>query len=528
MANIFQFKATNKVKNTLGLGFANVAAGDEFYLTDIQLKRSSVRNAIELGYIEPMGEMDIASAASAIAGTGSEAWYTYLDGITSFRKNTMPALAARIVPPLAAGAIVNTQGADLCGGYVFGRKVAVTGLEVRFSTAPLTAAIQVPRLLVTAGIPTAMTQTLLTSYKNSTGVYYSQTQASIHEHITAATVWAADDLLIIGYSEKFASVVCNMTTESSATTSSTPYYWDGTAWVAFTDSTDYTNDGVAGTYTKTFSRVGDTDNARIVWWEKPDAWVAGGPSGSGAASTDYCVAIKFSGALTALAGGSVYPVVDTPIADINLGVYGLPYLEGGVGNPTVIQKLAAAYLDKTGVTTAWANDGFTTTDYLWIGSEKPFQGFAVDVDTVNDTVSAPVVTYWNGISWVACPTITDGTNAVADTFKTDGTITMATIPTDWTPSAATSISITNGGSGTSTPTTVTDNELYWLRLTTTAQFTNPSTCFIAYLVPALNYWHYIEPKHMTFIDSDEEVHIWVVDENTTIAALSVNAMLADI
>ena len=39
MANIFQFQVTNKVNCTLGLGFANVSAGDTFYLTDTQLKK---------------------------------------------------------------------------------------------------------------------------------------------------------------------------------------------------------------------------------------------------------------------------------------------------------------------------------------------------------------------------------------------------------------------------------------------------------------------------------------------------------
>ncbi len=507
MANIFEFKVTNKVKDTLDLGFGNFSAGETFRLNDVQVKRLPVRNALELGYIEFVYEN---------SDPISSAMMEYWDGTISYRKNMIPASSVEFVPPLASGGLVNAVGADLSAGFTFGRKVVISGFSARFTTAPLAAGTNVPRILATAGDPAPLTPLLLTAYDDTAGTYTAATNGSIAT--AAPIVWAANDMLIVGYSEKFASVVCNMTTPCNAAGRTvTPYYWDGTEWVAFVEATDYTQDAVAGTAI-TFSRVGDNDNSRVVWWETPDAWVAGGPTGSGANSSTYCVALKFNGVLTALAGASVYPVLDTPIADINLGSEGLAAPEA------VVLKLGATYTDETGVDVAWALNAFTTTDYIWVGFSEPQQGFAVDVTGVNANAVTKVVTYWNGNEWVSCPTITDGTEAGGATFAKDGNITMAILPIDWTAAAATDTNVL----GTSAPSTVTTDELYWLRYTTSGAMDANATAVILYGIPGVNVWHNIEPKYMTFVDADQEVHLFVIDENTTIAGLNINAMVADI
>ena len=508
MANIFKFQATNKVNGTLGLGFSNPAPGDTFYLTDSQLRSTMIRNYIELGYIEPLAE-----DSSAI----SEAMMEYWDGTVKYVKNTMPASCIEIVPPITANTLVNAIGADLSAGFKLDRKVAFTGVKARFSVAPLTAATHSPRLLITAGDCTPVTPSLLTTYDNSLGVYTAATNGGIAHN--APITWAADDLLIIGYTEKFASAMFNMTTHSTGSTTAIPYYWNGTEWVMFPTYNDFTGDSVAGTSTLTLSRVGDTDNSRMVWWEKPDSWLAGGPAGSGVSSSTYCVAIKFSGVLTNLAGASVYPVLDTPIASMDLGTQSSDFAPAAV-----IKKLGTTYTDETNVTVAWAMNGFTTTDYIWVGFNTPQTGFAVNVTGVNANAQTAVLTYWNGISWVACPTVTDGTESFGATWAQDGTITIANIPKDWVPLAATNTNVT----GTSTPATVTTDELYWLRYTVTGVLDANGTGVIVSGVPGLNIWHEFEPKHLTFVDEGEQIHTFVLDENATIAALNIEAMVADI
>ena len=503
MANIFKFQATNKVKNSLGLGFGSVSAGDVFKLTDTQLKKSSVRNALRLGYIKPMAE-----DSSEI----SEDMMEYWDGTVSYTKNLMPAFSVQVVPPIAANTLVNVVSADLSNGYKLGRKSVITGVNAKFSTAPLTAATNAPRLLMTAGDDNIITPTLLTAYDDTAGTYTAATNGAIAA--AAPIVWAANDILIVGYTEKFSSVLCDMTAASNQANVATPYYWDGTEWVAFEASTDYTVE-TAG---RTLSRASAGDKARMVWWETPDAWVAGGPNGSGAVSTDYCVGIKFSGALTNLAGGSVYPVLDKPIADMNLGTSGL-------AAPTAVaQKLGAVYTDQTDIAVAWAMNAFTTTDYIWVGFESPQSGFAVDLTGVNANAETAELTYWNGQEWASCPTVTDGTEAGGATWAQDGTITMASIPTDWTPISATDSNVM----GANAPATVTTDNLYWLRYTVTGPLDAAGTGVILYGVPGRNVWHQFDSMYTTYIDENDEIHIFVVNENATIAALEINAMAADI
>jgi len=503
MANIYKFQVTNKVQNTLGLGFANVAAGDTFYLVDTQLQNALVRNAIQQGYVEPVGEDD-----SVVTGIMMD----YFDAKLKFSKNVFPSSAVTVVPPIASAGIINVVAADLSDGYLFGRKIAITGIEARFSTASSAAAA--PRLLVTAGNQTPVTPTLLTAFDYNVGSYTAATNGSIANN--APITWAASDQLIIGYTSKFASVVFAKTTANSASTLAVPYYWDGSAWVVFPSYTDYTKE-VTG---KTFSRVGNVDKTRIVWWETPDDWVAGGPTGSLALPTDYCIALQFNGVLTALAAASLYPVLDRPIADVNLGY-------DTWAPDSVVQKLGVTYTDQTGIAVAWSTSGMTTTDYIWVGFDKKASGFYVNIDGDQLAARTMVLTYWNGKVWSSVTaTATDGTADAGATLGQDGTISLVTVPVDWTPAAATDT--TGGFPGASTPTTVTTDELYWLRYSVSGALDANGTCVILRGAPSVNTWTHFEPEQMTFVDANEELHMNVTDENSAIAATTINVMVGDL
>ncbi len=501
MANIFKFRVTNKVEDkTIGIGIGNYSAGDTIYLNEKQVNQAQIRNNIQKGYLEPAGEDD-----SLI----SEEMMDYYNGSQQFNKNYLPVSSVELVQPLAAAGQINIQANDLSGNLSLNKRVAIDKLFTRFSAASVTETM--PKLLVSAGEASPVTPTLLTGYDNTAGTYTAATNGSIA--VNAPFVWAANDMLIVGYSEKFSSVVCDMTTANSNATSATAYYWNGTEWVEFTSFNDYTEE-VA---TMTLSRVSAGDKTRMVWWEKPDAWVAGGPTGSGATDSMYCVAIKFSGVLTALAGGSVYPVLDTPIADISLGY-------GEFAPEAVTLKLGAAYSDIIAAAPATLTS-FTTTDYIWLGFSKKVSGFYVDVTATNANNVTAVLTYWNGQAWTACPAVTDGTNAGLGTFAQDGTITMANIPADWQTIDAASTNVT----GTNTPATTSTDSLYWLRYTVSGAMDAVGvTATVNRGVPGLNYWYEYETVDQTYVDANDDIHVVVVEPENTIAGLTVQAVIDDI
>ncbi len=499
MANIYKLRVTNKVKDTIGLGFGNYAYDDVVTVNEKQLNSSLVRNALRNGYLEPMGE-DSSDISSAMMD--------YYNGTQAFNKNHFPISTVELVQPTAAGGVINVQATDLCGCLTLGKEVSVDKILVRFSAASVTAAM--PRLLAVAGDSSPVTPTILTAYDDSAGTYTAATNGSIAA--AAPITWAANDMLIVGYSEKFASVVCDMTAASNQANVATPYFWDGTGWTAFTSYHDYTVE-TAG---RTFSRASAGDKTRIVWWEKPDEWTVGGPNGSSASNDDYCVGIKFSGALTNLAGGSVYPVLDTPIADIPLG-----YNEWAP--KAVILKLGAAYSDITNSAPATLNS-FTTTDYIWLGFDKPVSGFYVNVTNTNSNAVSAVLTYWNGVTWTAAPTVTDGSINAGCTFGQDGTISMVNIPANWEKVAATNTNVT----GTNTPATISTDELYWLRYTVSGAMDASVTAELTRGIPSLNYWVEYETNEQTFIDSDDQIKVIVAEPENTIGGLTVQAVIADV
>ena len=509
MANIFKFRVTTKVQNTMGLGIGNYSAEDTIYLNEKQLNTAIFRNAIQQGYLEPAGEDD--SKVSSIM-------MDYYNADQSFAKNYFPVSTVELVQPIAAASIVNAQATDLCGDMLLDKRVAIDKILVKFTTASSAAAT--PRLLVVAGDSSPVTPTLLTSYDNNLAVYTACTNGSIG--VNAPIIWAANDILIVGYSEKFASVVFDMGTANSNTTLGVPYYWDGTAWVVFPSYHDYTVEVAA----KTLSRAAALDKTRMVWWEKPDDWIAGGPVGSGAIHTDYCIGIKFAGVLTGLATCSVYPVLDTPIADILLGT------SEWIPKATILKK-GTSYSDLTSSAVYNFND-FATTDYLWLGFNQKVSGFYVDATAFNTNVSVAALTYWNGTTWAACPTVTDGTattgGGTATSFGQDGAISMANITEDWARDTARATSSGFPG-GNNVPTTITTDKLYWLRYTVTAaDFDAGTSANFAVNTgqPVVNKWYEYETAENTFVDVNDVIKVIVAEPENNIVGLTVQAMLADI
>jgi len=502
MANIFKFRVTTKVQNTLGLGIGNYSANDTIYVNEKQLKTASFRNAIKNGYIEPAGEDD--SKVSSVM-------MDYYNGSQGFGKNYLPVSTVELVQQIAAGSIVNVQGTDLCGGMSLGKRVAIDKIMAKFTTASSTAGM--PRLLVVAGDSSPVTPTLLTAYDYTAGTYTAATNGSIAA--AAPITWAANDMLLVAYTEKFASVVCDMTTPSNQATTATPYYWDGSTWVVFPAYHDYTVE----TTGRTLSRASALDKTRMVWWEKPDDWVAGGPSGSGAPITDYCVGIKFSGALTALAGGSVYPVLDTPIADVSLGTSEwIPQ--------AVVLNLNGTYSDITASAANTLNSFGTSTSYIWLGFNQKVSSFYVDVTNTNTNASTAVVTYWNGTSFASCPTITDGSINATATFGKDGAISMAAIPEDW--SKATAATVVE--SANNVPTTISTDQLFWLRFATSAAFDASVTANFAVNTgqPVVNKWYEFDTAENTFVDVNDTIKVIIAEPENNIANLTIQAVLTDI
>ncbi len=498
MANIFKFTVTNKVKDTVGLGIGNYAAGDTIYLNEKQLNIASIRNALKYGYLEPAGEDD---------SQVSENMMDYYNGSQLFNKNYLPVSTIELVNPIGTGGIINVQATDLCGDLSINKRVSVDKLLTRFSAASATATA--PRLLTVAGDSSLVTPTLLTAYDDTAGTYTAATNVAIAAAVPIA--WAADDMLIVGYTEKFSSIVCDMITPSNQANVATPYYWDGTQWVEFSTNTDYTIE-TAG---RTLSRAAAGDKTRMVWWEMPDAWVTGGPSGSLATSTDYCVAIKFSGALTNLAGCSVYPTLDKPIADIKLG-----YDEWAP--EAVILKLGAVYSDETDAIATI--DAFNTTDYIWLGFAKPVSGFYVDVTNTNANASVLAVEYWNGLSFQNTPAVTDGTDNLGATLAKDGMVSLASVPTDWQKAVASNTDIT----GTNTPATISTEELYWLRVSVSVQLDAAVSALIDRGYPPLNYWVEYETIEQSYVDANDTIKVIVTEPENTIGGLTIQAVITDI
>lgn len=120
-----------------------------------------------------------------------------------------------------------------------------------------------------------------------------------------------------------------------------------------------------------------------------------------------------------------------------------------------------------GDATAMIFDSFDTAangDYLYIGSEIPFRGVAVDMAAdANGAASGTLtVKYWDGSAWVDI-SATDGTNDATRTFGQDGNVTW-TVPSAWTQASLVAIGDTSLAAYWS------NAPMYWTRWQTSVVF----------------------------------------------------------
>lgn len=101
-------------------------------------------------------------------------------------------------------------------------------------------------------------------------------------------------------------------------------------------------------------------------------------------------------------------------------------------------------------------DTFANGHALYLGSNVPWRGLAVDVDATNSVASVLTADYWNG-AWTAL-VITDGTISAATTFAVDGNITW-TVPTDWA-----KVGLATAVTTTGAAVQYRSELLYWMRL----------------------------------------------------------------
>lgn len=308
--------------------------------------------------------------------------------------------------------------------------------------------------------------------------------------------------------------MCDMSAANTAATAITVWYWTSAGWKQFLD-----DDGVATTVdyteevdTKTLSRAAAGDKSRIVWWTQPTDWIAGGPSGSGANDSTYCVGIQVDGALTSLAGCSVYPVLDRPLANIQLGS---------------AEQTTDAYYSYKGATwastfdiDAWGAAG----DYLYVATDRKWQSLYVDMSAnVNAVATGITFAYWNGVEWVTA-TCTDGTAAVPGTpFAQDGWITFTApiAPIDWKKCAGSDIDENLDA----------DGEYYWFRIARSSGGTTSAATAVTAVeanVLATNVWHYFDVHNDGFVDDDERINFLCMLENADVDAVEIAVIASDI
>jgi len=514
-ANFLKFRCTWTGRGKFACGQRLLDYGDEIILPADQASRYIKHTDISKGYMEFLGGAESADAAFSANIQG------YLEGKMGVLKQD--ALPTSILPLKTAG-ITTIQGADASAFLATDREMALSRLMVRMPT--VTDGVDAPRFLVSSGGMQKVTPSTLRYYDDSGTAYGAMTNGSIDA--AAPIVWAASDLMIIGYTEKFRSV--NVSVDTAAATAgaiSAVSYWNGSAWVAFDDFVDYTQEPSAA---NSFDRAGfatDT-NIRVVWWEAPQDWKPGGPAGSGVPADSYVVALTISGALTTLDGARFYPVLDTPIADVNFGL-----LQSSREADAVVTVVGTTYADFTAQV---ATIDLSNADFVYLGFSQPVGGIYVDVTNTDATVETLSFAYWAGQSsasgwsgeatvaadaWAGGATgLVDGTDALAQ----DGAITWSVQPSDWVAAPYTELPSALA-SGIAALGTVTDSDLYWIKMSASGAMDADNTDRFYGIIPTVA-WFNMDPKN-SHVGAGEDLHVHVIDEHAS-ASTQIMAVLADI
>jgi len=511
-ANFLKFRCTWTGRGRFICGQRALDYGEEIILPADQASKYVKHSDIAEGHMEFLGEANSADAAF------SANIQNYLEGkMGNLAKDTLP----MVVLPLKGAGTTTLQGDDVGAFVPLDREVALSRLLVRMPTT--TTGVDAPAFLVTSGDMVKVTPTSLRYYDNSAGTYGSMTNGSIDA--AAPITWAANDLMIVGYTEKFRSV--NVSVDTAAATAGAinrVSYWNGKEWVAFDTFTDYTKEPAA---TNSFDRVAfalDT-NIRVVWWEAPQDWVPGGPAGSKIPPNTYAVAMRVSGVLTTLDGARFYPVLDTPIADIDMG-----YAAQTTVVDAIVGKVGATYTDYTDATVILDLDA---TDYVYVGTSQPVGGHHWFITVANDQAVNTQIRYWAGNDWSGVATVatddwagtlTDSTDGGQD-FDTTGPITWSSQPADWVKASYADLDSTAAAAFLALGTIVTD-ELYWIRYSASGAMKATTAAILNAVTYSPVAWFPFDPKN-SYVHDGNLLHVHVIDEDATGSAELI-AVLADI
>ncbi len=449
--NIHKFECVFRGPGNTNVGGKLLSYGDVFYLPADQLQRVKV-NDIVTRKIAYRGEVDDNDSVV------STAMLNYIRGKgDAVKRNFWPMVTLDIdlddtafdTPATVALAYLRPR-----------RSMALHKVSLKAAVLPsdgngsgtLNIDNQVSMLL-TKGDPGATpTQITTYGYLDDAGVMTSLGLPDTGTVIDAMV--AATDKIYLGNSEKFSGVYVDMTAtpNSNASVISTIKYYNGSTWVEFDNVNDLTQKAGA-----TLAQSG-----WIAWYEFPSNWEKSTVSGSVSGTTEeaYWVQIVVSGNLDAdteierIVIPDDQPVVGMDVV-LNGGDFDAIVLEDDTTLSDVTSDLATG---GSGLQNMLGTQWAAADDAMYFGSAAAHGGLTIDVGTtVNDAVSTMTVSYWNGFEWVDT-SATDGTNSVADTMKVDGTVTFA-IPADWRKAAASSTVL-----GATPPTTISTDELYWLKL----------------------------------------------------------------
>lgn len=121
------------------------------------------------------------------------------------------------------------------------------------------------------------------------------------------------------------------------------------------------------------------------------------------------------------------------------------------------------------------------SDFLYVGSHRPFRGVNCDIDAANANASVLTVKYWDGSAWTSI-SATDGTASGGATMAVDGNVTW-TIPTAWTSASL----LGTGDTTVSFP--FAGNKLYWTRWEVSVALDSTTTLnSMLALAPSTNYF----------------------------------------
>jgi len=505
MANLHKFIVTNKVAGLISVDGGTYSAGEILYMPEHQVDYFLKSSYLINGLLEYAGEVEPGDTSMTAE------FMTLYDAKLAPKKNILPTSMIKLSTSLVKAINpLGVAGADVAGGFTAGRRMYVNKVGVKYGT--ITSGERAPWFLATAGDVNLVTPTVLKAYDYTAGTYTACTNGSI----AAATpiTWAANDKLIVGYSEKFSSAQFDMTTPCNTTTTATVYYWTADGWKEFLDlnGLDTTVDYTEVSEGMTLSSPITNAKTRIVWWTQPTDWISDGPPGSGASPTDYCIGISFSGSLAPLIGCSVYPVLDRPLVGMKLGTDNF-----GVEHTWSYKGAVWSYgFDIDG----WGAAG----DALYIGVDHKFDGLYVDMSSdVNAASTTIAFAYWNGVNWVSM-TCTDNTDTGGNTpFAQDGwiTITSPKNPSDWVKVTASTINSNMAGAGTQ----------YWFRITRTAGGTTSVNTAIDALEanqPATNNWLWYDVNDEGLVEPGDPIKVTVMLAEADIDVVDFVAVASDI